>query len=486
MSYRGAKPGVHWFDGLLGDCGLNPSAHARGPRDSRYAGGLRPVRAWIQLTLALFVGGLSSSVSHAATLLENARVIYDARKPAIENGAILIDKGKVAKVGKAGEVTAPTGTTRVDLSGKTVIPALIDTHVHIGYQKDASYSAANYTRDNLSDQLQRYAYAGVSTVMTLGTDPGDVLPQQRAYQERNGGTQILFAGRGIAAPNAGPGDAALKPSAWAVSTVDQARGAVRAEIERKVDFIKVWVDDRGGAVKKTPPEIYRAVIDEAHKRKARVIAHVFYLEDARDLVKAGVDGFAHLVRDQEMDDALIAEMKQKSVVVMPNLGIAANRADESTAWMDDPLYKETTPEAVIARVRAALANRTPQALAASQKTYALMQTNLRKLNAAGVTIVLGGDSGAVPDHFHAFTSHREMQMMAEAGMTPSQVLTAATAAGADFLRQRERGTIEVGKSGDLLVLDANPLDGIANTRKIAKVYLQGQEINREKLRNGWK
>ena len=142
---------------------------------------------------------------------ENARVIYDARKPAIENGAILIDKGKVAKVGKAGEVTAPTGTTRVDLSGKTVIPALIDTHVHIGYQKDGSYSAANYTRDNLSDQLQRYAYAGVSTVMTLGTDPGDVLPQQRAYQERNGGTQILFAGRGIAVPNAGPGDAALKP-----------------------------------------------------------------------------------------------------------------------------------------------------------------------------------------------------------------------------------------------------------------------------------
>ena len=108
-----------------------------------------------------------------------------------------------------------------------------------------------------------------------------------------------------------------------------------------------------------------------------------------------------------------------------------------------------------------------------------------KLNAAGVTIVLGGDSGAVPDHFHAFTSHREMQLMGEAGMTAGQVLTAATATGANFLRQRERGTIEVGKSADLLVLDANPLDGIANTRKIAKVYLQGQEINREKLRKGW-
>ncbi|MEQ1947224.1 MAG: amidohydrolase family protein [Bryobacteraceae bacterium] len=437
----------------------------------------------------LIAMGVAMSVAQrlpAATLLEGARVIYDARKAPIENGAILIDKGKIVKVGKAGEMQAPSGVERVDLKGKTVMPALIDTHIHIGYQKDASYAALNYTRENLMDQLQRYTYAGVAAVMSLGTDPGDILPQQRAYQERNGGTQILFAGRGIAAPNAGPGDGALKPSAYAVSTVEQARGAVRAEIARKVDFIKVWVDDRGGTVKKTSPEIYRAVIDEAHKRKARVIAHVFYLEDARELVKAGVDGFAHLVRDQEMDGALIAEMKQKGVVVMPNLGIASNRAGESNGWLDEPLYKETTPEPIIARVRGALANRTPQALAAAQTTYALMQKNLQKLNAAGVTLVLGGDSGAVPDHFHAFTSHREMQLMAEAGMTPAQVLASATVTGADFLRLRDKGTIEAGKSADLLVLDANPLENIANTRRIAHVYLGGQNVNREALKRGWR
>jgi len=366
-----------------------------------------------------------------------------------------------------------------------VIPALIDTHIHIGYQRGASYSAANYTRENLMDQLQRYAYVGVTAVMSLGTDPGDEPFVTRAFQERSGGTRLLFAGRGIAAPNAGPGDIALKPSAWAVSTIDQARNAVREEIAKGVDFVKVWVDDRGGTVKKTPPEIYRAVIDEAHKRKTRVIAHVFYLEDARDLVKAGVDGFAHLVRDQEMDDALIAEMKRKGVVVMPNLGLAANRADASPQWLDDPLYKETTPEAIIARVRMSYANRTPQALAAAQKTYTLMRKNLQKLKAAGVTIVLGGDSGAVPDRFHAFTSHHEMQWMAEAGMTPAQVLTAATSAGADFLRLRDQGTLDAGKSADFIVLDANPLEAIANTRKIAKVFFHGQQVNREALRNGW-
>ena len=443
-------------------------------------------RGSLRLAAAVAVLLLTEQGVQAAILLEGARVIVDARRAPIENAAILVDKGKIVKVGKAGEIAAPAGTTRVDLTGKTVIPALIDTHIHIGYQKDATYSAANYTRENLMDQLRRYAYAGVTAVMSLGTDPGDEPFVTRAYQERTGGTQFLFAGRGIAAPNAGPGDTALKPSAWAVSTIDQARNAVREEIAKKVDFVKVWVDDRGGAVKKTPPEIYRAVIDEAHKRKTRVIAHVFYLEDARELVKAGVDGFAHLVRDQEMDDALIAEMKRKGVVVMPNLGLAANRADTAPdGWLNDPLYRETTPEAIIARVRTSYANRTPQALAAAQKMYGLMRKNLQKLNAAGVTIVLGGDSGAVPDHFHGFSSHHEMQWMAEAGMTPAQVLNAATVTGADFLKLRDKGTLDSGKSADFIVLDANPLEAIANTRKIAKVYFHGQEIDREALRKGW-
>jgi imidazolonepropionase-like amidohydrolase len=405
----------------------------------------------------------------------------------VENSALVVENGRIIAVGTKGGVRVSVKAQHVALSGKTVMPALIDTHIHIGYQKGATYSADNYTRDNLVDQLQRYSYAGVAAVMSLGTDPGDIAFQQQAEQQRKGGTLLLLAGRGIAAPNAGPGDAALKPSAWAVSTPDQARSAVREEIAKKVDFIKVWVDDRGGAVKKTPPEIYRAVIDEAHKHGVRAIAHVYYLDDAKDLARSGIDGFAHLVRDKEIDDEFIALVKQRGIYCMPNLNIAAIRAlADPPAWLDDPLMRDTTPQVIIDRVRASFANKTPQALEAARKTYAIMQKNLQKLNDAGAKIILGGDSGAVPDHFHAFTSHRELQWMAEAGMTPAQVLTAGTVSAAEFLKLKDKGSLEKGKSADFIVLDANPLENIANTRKITKVFLGGRELDRAALRANWK
>jgi len=418
-----------------------------------------------------------------ATIFEGARLIYDARRAPIENAAFVVDNGKIVVVGKNGSVRAPEGAEHVDLSGKTVIPSFIDAHIHIGYQRGASYSASNYTRENIIDHLRRYEYLGVSTVMSLGTDPGDVPFQLRSEQERNGGVLFRWAGRGMAAPNAGPGDAALKPSAYGLSTEEEARAAVRAEVARKVDFIKVWVDDRNGAVKKTPPEIYRAIIDEAHKHHTRVIAHVYYLDDAKDLVRSGIDGFAHLVRDRELDDESIALIRDHKVVVMPNLGIAEMRTHaDAPAWLEDPLYEDVTPPEVIARVRASFANRSPQAVKAAQEIYRIMLANLRKLNAAGVMISFGTDGGAVPDYFYAYPSHREMQLIAAGGLTPAQILTAATVTNATFLRMPEHGTLERGHSADFIVLDANPLENIANTEKISRVYLRGREIDRAALR----
>src|SRR5258706_2167785 len=337
-------------------------------------------------------------------IFEGARLIGAGTATAIEHGTLLVESGRIVKVGaRPGDVKAAAGARHVDLTGKTVMPALVDTHVHLGYQVGTTFSAENYTRETLVDQLNRYAYAGVAAVLSLGTDSG-ALPSQIRQDQRAGhagGARLLTAGRGIAGPNAGPGTPELKASAYGVATAADARRAVREQVAQKVDFIKIWVDDRNGSVQKLSPALYRAVVDEAHAHNTRVIAHVFYLDDAKDLVRAGVDGFAHLVRDQEADAELVSLIKSRGVFVMPNLAISENGVHAvPPAWLDDPLLRETSPPDVIDRVRGSFARRAPDAVERSKTTYALMQRTLAKLNAAGVTIVLGTDDGAVRDHFY--------------------------------------------------------------------------------------
>ena len=422
----------------------------------------------------------------AATIVfEGERLIANTLLAPIDNAALLVENGRVVKVGRRGELRVPAGATHVDLSGKIVMPALIDPHVHLGYQKGASFAAANFTKENVIDQLNRYAYAGVAAVMSLGTDLNGVELEVR--EEGKTATHLFTADRGFAAPDAGPGTPAMRGSSIGVTTEAEARQAVRDELAKRADIIKIWVDDRNRTVKKLQPFLYRAIIDEAHKHGARVIAHVYYLTDAKDLARAGVNGFAHLVRDKELDDEAIQLIKQHEIFIMPNLGLAEMRTHSLVpAWLDDPLYLTVTPRAIADRVRASFSARTQESLAPAQKTYHIMQRNLDLLNEAGVPIGFGADSGAVPDYFHAFNTHRELQLMVEAGMTPAQVLTAATQTSARFLRLNDHGTLEQGKTADFLVLDADPLADIANTRKISRVYFHGEEVDRGALSAAWK
>jgi imidazolonepropionase-like amidohydrolase len=444
---------------------------------------------------ALFVAATwparSAQVFQSAppTLFEGARLIVDARRPPIQNSAFVVANGRIVSVGRKGAIRVPPTVQRVDLSGKTVMPAIVDTHVHLGYQVGLQFAAENFTRATLVDELNRYAYAGIAAVLSLGTEPGPLPAQLRAEQSegRVGGARFLTAGRGIAAPNAGPGTPELKSAAYGVTTDDEARRAVREQIDQRVDFIKIWVDDRNGTVPKLSPALYRAVIDEAHKRGTRVVAHVFYLDDAKDLARAGVDAFAHLVRDKEMDAELVALIRKQQIVVMPNMAISENGTQaEAPAWLDDPLLHDVAPAAVIDRVRNAYAQRPPEAVAPSKATYGVMERSMAALNAAGVRLALGTDDGAVRDHFYAFTAHRELQLLTRAGLKAARALDVATRESAEFLRLTDLGTLEPGKRADFIVLDANPLDDIVNTRKIAAVYMRGEAIDRAALRASWK
>ncbi|HTE16554.1 MAG TPA: amidohydrolase family protein [Burkholderiales bacterium] len=424
-----------------------------------------------------------------AQLYEGARLIPGDGGAAIESSAFLVERGVIARVGKKGEVPAPAGVQRIDLSGKTVMPTLISAHVHPGFQKGLSYSAGNYTRDTILNDLNLALYYGVSVVMSQGIERGDLAFQIRDEQAAGkiGGARLLLAGRGIGAPNAGPGAMAYKGIAYEVSTEEQIRQAVREQAARTVNAIKIWVDDRGGRAPSLSPALSRAAADEAHKHKLRISAHVFYHKDAVELAAAGVDSFAHLVRDQVMDDALVASVVKNGVYVMPNMGGGERNTHTSTpGWFEEPhlvsLLRDTASPEVIERMKGLFTPRDPKVMEIVRRNYSSVHGSLTKLNAAGARIILGCDTG-LPDHLHGYAEQRELELMASAGMTTMQVIVAATSRGAEYLALNDSGALLAGKRADFLVLDANPLDNIRNTRRISRIFIKGVEVDRAALKS---
>ena len=311
--------------------------------------------------------------SPAVTVFENARVIVGAGRPPIERGVLVVQNGRVTAAGDRGSVNAPANAARVDLTGKTVMPAIVNGHIHLGFQRGPLFAAESYTRENIVDQLNRYAVAGVAAVLSLGTDAGPIPDAIRADQRSGklGGALFRMAGRGIAPPDAGPANAAMKPSAYGVRTEEEARAAVREQAARGVDVIKIWVDDRNGTVPKLSPELARAVIDEAHKHKLKAIAHIFYLDDAKWLARAGVNGFAHLMRDREADDELVTLMRDNGVVIIPNMAINQNAIYTAPPdWLDDPLFRAVTTAEDADRIRAVVQWATAQSVERQRPRFA--------------------------------------------------------------------------------------------------------------------
>jgi imidazolonepropionase-like amidohydrolase len=346
-------------------------------------------------------------------------------------------------VGATAAVAVPAGARTIDLAGLTVMPAIFDTHTHLSRD-----------RANLMADLRHRAYFGVAAAMSLGQDSGDDIHAMRR-ETVPGHALYLTAGRGFTAPEPGRSDVPY----W-ITTAEEGRVGVREQAALGVDIIKVWVDDRMGQYPKLAPEIYGAVIEEAHANGLRAIAHEYYLADAKELVRRGIDAFAHTVREP-IDDELVSMLRERpNFVVVPNLpdrGVA-----QDMSWLSSAL-----PPEQVAQLQTAATDR-PEA----QAFFAIQARNIDRLAREGVTIALGTD-GNVP-----WGPHLEMADMVAAGMTPAQVLAAATKNAAEFLRIPNAGTVASGNSADFIVLEANPLDDITNTRRIRDVYIRGERIDR--------
>ncbi|MEJ7609389.1 MAG: amidohydrolase family protein, partial [Bryobacteraceae bacterium] len=338
----------------------------------------------------------------------------------------------------------------------------------------------NFTRQNLAANLKTYSAYGVTSVLSMGSDQPlvfDVRKEQRSGRPST--TRIFTAGRGFTGkggyPTAAPG---MKGVPYEIEKPEQAQKAVAELDANKVDIVKIWVDDHFGRDAKISIDLSKAIIDAAHAKKYKVAAHVFYLDDAKKLVDAGLDALAHSVRDKPVDDALIESMKKHGawqIATTFTREVSAYAFASPPAWLDDPFLKRSIGPAVIKTLKAPGQKAVP-----SDKRFAeglvIAKKNLKKLVDSGVKYGFGTDTGP-PGRFIGYFEHMEMELMVEAGLSPMQVITAATRNSAEFLNAKDLGTLEPGKWADLIVLKSNPLTDIRNTRTIETVLVAGQKAN---------
>jgi imidazolonepropionase-like amidohydrolase len=443
-------------------------------------------------------------------LYEGARLITGDGSAAIENSAFLVTGNQFTRVGRKGEIPLPAGATRVDLTGKTVMPTIVDMHGHFGFQNliAGTMSKESFTRENLIDHLQRLAYVGVGAVVGVGdlversdmhggrTKWGDA-----ALRVRNevipGAALFKTAGPGMAWPGSGAqGDPSRVDVAYPVSTPEEARAAVRDYVMMKPEFIKIWVDDRDGKKKTLTPELYGAILDEAHKFNVPVGVHNVKLSDAKLMIKGGMEGWLHVpvrggdVVDNEMIalvKARIARGDRPNMWVTPALITAwmnTQGGPQRPAWLEDPLLKALySPRHIEQYWGEPLKKMTPAQVAQAKAAFAADGKNMMVLRAAGMKVVAGTDTGQTR-HLVAFQNHLDLESMVAMGLTPREAIKAATSEGA-AAGHFNTGLVAPAKNADFIVLDANPLDNIANTRKINKVYLRGEEVPRAQYAAKW-
>ncbi|MBL0740936.1 amidohydrolase family protein [Chryseolinea lacunae] len=398
------------------------------------------------------------------TAYTGATIIDGSGAAPVENGVLLVREGHVVAVGTKENVAIPEHAIVHDVTGKTIVPGFINGHGHVGDAK--GIEGGHYSSENIIDNLKLYAHYGITTVVSLGGDKAEAEPLRAANDTATTQHARLFIAGDIIHGN----------------TPADARAVVDSNRHLGVDIIKIRVDDNLGTSPKMPEEIYRAAIARAHELGYKVATHLYYLDDARKLIDAGTDMLAHSVRDQPVDDAFVSLIKSKNVCYCPTLTreLSTYVYGDTAAFFKDPFFTRAYDTAIIrplldpARQQQV---KTSKGAITYRQQLPVAKANLKTLCDQGVPIVFGTDSG-VPTRFIGYFEHLEMEMMADAGLTPMQIIVSATKNAAESLGLKNLGTLSKGHWADFVIVDANPLDDIRNMRKINQVIIGGVDVKR--------
>jgi imidazolonepropionase-like amidohydrolase len=409
-----------------------------------------------------------------AIAFKNVRLVDGRGNPSVENAVLVIQDGKV--VGAGAGVTIPDKAEVIDATGKSIMPALIAAHSHLGVLKGTKPDSTNVTEENVLRQLALYGKYGIGTVVSLGADGEFIYKLRESRRAKpNAGPAILTAGLGFGAAGGVPPMGSGLDRVHRPATADEAREQVAALARNKPDFIKIWIDDAGGNLPvRMSREVRRAIIDEAHRNGIKVAAHVFYLADAKELVAEGVDILAHSIRDKLVDEEIMTEMKQRGTTYIPTLSLdeAFFIYADKPEWMGAEFFRNAL-EPGVEEMLATFKERP-----GARETLDRAMKNVKRLHDAGIKVGLGTDSGAQPLRVQGFGEHRELQLLVASGLTPAEVIQIATGNSAEIIGQEARtGTLEVGKQADFLILGGDPTLDIRNTEKIEEVWIGGKKQN---------